>query len=68
MKSRFIETQLRKGGIDPNMLELKGIKKDYLAGENTVHALKGIDPVSYTHLDVYKRQFLFLVNAIGTTS
>ena len=25
------------------MLELIGIKKDYLAGENTVHALKGID-------------------------
>jgi len=25
------------------MLELKGIKKDYSAGENTVHALKGID-------------------------
>lgn len=25
------------------MLELKGIKKDYLAGENTVHALKGVD-------------------------
>ena len=25
------------------MLELKGITKDYLAGENTVHALKGID-------------------------
>ncbi|MCD8120498.1 MAG: ABC transporter ATP-binding protein/permease [Lachnospiraceae bacterium] len=29
-----------KGGY---MLELKSIKKDYLAGENTVHALKGID-------------------------
>ncbi len=25
------------------MLELKSIKKDYLVGENTVHALKGID-------------------------
>jgi putative ABC transport system permease protein len=25
------------------MLELKGIKKDYPAGENTVHALKGVD-------------------------
>lgn len=25
------------------MLELKDIKKDYLTGENTVHALKGID-------------------------
>ena len=25
------------------MLKLKGIKKDYLAGESTVHALKGID-------------------------
>ncbi|MCD7956369.1 MAG: ABC transporter ATP-binding protein/permease [Lachnospiraceae bacterium] len=25
------------------MLELKSIKKDYLSGENTVHALKGID-------------------------
>ena len=25
------------------MLELKNIKKDYLAGENTVHALKGIN-------------------------
>ena len=24
------------------MLELKGIKKDYLAGENTGNALKGI--------------------------
>ena len=25
------------------MLELKGIKKDYPAGDGTVHALKGID-------------------------
>ena len=25
------------------MLELKGIKKNYLTGENTVYALKGID-------------------------
>ena len=25
------------------MLELKGITKDYLAGENTVHALQGVD-------------------------
>lgn len=25
------------------MLELKGIKKDYIVGDNTVHALKGID-------------------------
>ena len=31
----------RKG--DGYMLELKGIVKDYLAGENTVHALKGVD-------------------------
>ena len=30
------------------MLELKGIKKDYPAGENTVHALKGID-LSFRH-------------------
>ncbi len=28
---------------DPNLLELKGIKKDYPAGDGTVHALKGID-------------------------
>ena len=26
-----------------NMLELKGIKKDYPAGSGVVHALKGID-------------------------
>lgn len=25
------------------MLQLKNIKKDYLAGDGTVHALKGID-------------------------
>ena len=33
-------------------LELKNIKKSF----GDAHILKGIDPVSYTHLDVYKRQ------------
>lgn len=31
-----------KQEVDNGMLELKNIKKDYLAGENTVHALKGV--------------------------
>lgn len=34
------------------MLELKGIKKDYAAGENTVHALKGID-LKFRNHDLY---------------
>ena len=46
-KSLFILSQFtalvnrRKGLAD--MLKLKGIKKDYITGDTTVHALKGID-------------------------
>ena len=35
------------------VLEVKELTKIYGSGENQVIAL---DPVSYTHLDVYKRQ------------
>ena len=41
------------------MLELKGIKKDYLAGENTVHALKGID------LKFRKSEFVAILGPSG---
>ncbi len=41
------------------MLELKGIKKDYLAGENTVHALKGVD------LKFRKSEFVSILGPSG---
>ncbi len=41
------------------MLELKGIRKDYLAGENTVHALKGID------LKFRKSEFVSILGPSG---
>ena len=41
------------------MLELRGIKKDYLAGENTVHALKGID------LKFRKSEFVSILGQSG---
>ena len=41
------------------MLELKGIKKDYLAGENTVNALKGID------LKFRKSEFVSILGPSG---
>ena len=41
------------------MLELIGIKKDYLAGENTVHALKGID------LKFRKSEFVSILGPSG---
>lgn len=41
------------------MLELKGITKDYLAGENTVHALKGID------LKFRKNEFVSILGPSG---
>ena len=41
------------------MLELIGIKKDYLAGENTVHALKGID------LQFRKSEFVSILGPSG---
>ncbi|MGN0630381.1 MAG: ABC transporter ATP-binding protein, partial [Ruminococcus sp.] len=41
------------------MLELKGITKDYLAGENTVHALKGID------LKFRKSEFVSILGPSG---
>ncbi len=41
------------------MLELKGIKKDYAAGENTVHALKGID------LQFRKSEFVAILGPSG---
>ena len=36
------------------MIELQNIVKDFSAKGGDVHAVK--DAVSYTHLDVYKRQ------------
>ena len=38
------------------ILETKDLRKIYGSGENEVHALDGVSTVSYTHLDVYKRQ------------
>ena len=31
-------------------ISIKGLKKDYNVGAGEVHALRGIDTVSYTHL------------------
>ncbi|MCD7715350.1 MAG: ATP-binding cassette domain-containing protein [Lachnospiraceae bacterium] len=42
-KQNSYEAQNEHEKEGKRMLELKAIKKDYLAGENTVHALKGID-------------------------
>ena len=43
--------------IVPPVIETRGLRKVYAEGsEAEVVALKGVDPVSYTHLDVYKRQ------------
>ena len=42
------------------MLELKNIHKTFNPGTiNEKVALNGLNPVSYTHLDVYKRQFIY---------
>ena len=41
------------------MLELKGIKKDYPAGDGTVHALKGID------LTFRKSEFVAILGPSG---
>ena len=38
------------------LVEIQDISKIYNPGENEVRALDHISPVSYTHLDVYKRQ------------
>ena len=35
------------------MIEFKDVTKEYTKG---IAALNGVNPVSYTHLDVYKRQ------------
>ena len=41
------------------MLELKNIKKDYLAGDNTVHALKGVS------LKFRKSEFVSILGQSG---
>ena len=46
------------------VLELVDVHKTYAQGQLEVHALRGVRPVSYTHLDVYKRQAI----AIPTTT
>ena len=41
------------------MLKLKGIKKDYVAGDSVVHALKGID------LEFRKSEFVAILGHSG---
>ena len=41
-----------------NILKAVNLRKIYGQGETEVRALDGINPVSYTHLDVYKRQVI----------
>ena len=39
------------------LIQLSQVRKTYNPGlPNEAEVLHGIDPVSYTHLDVYKRQ------------
>ena len=38
------------------IIEVKNLRKEYPVLDETVVALERINPVSYTHLDVYKRQ------------
>ena len=38
------------------LIELSGIDRIFYLGDSEVHALRKLEPVSYTHLDVYKRQ------------
>ena len=44
------------------MLKLKGITKDYAVGEETVHALKGID------LEFRKSEFVAVLGHSGCSS
>jgi len=48
-----------KKGKNKRMLELKGIKKDYPAGNGVVHALKGID------LKFRKSEFVSILGQSG---
>ena len=38
------------------VVEVRDVYKLYRVGDEIVRALDGLDSVSYTHLDVYKRQ------------
>ena len=44
------------GGVNGRMLETKVVDIDLLTPEGTVAAFQSLVAVSYTHLDVYKRQ------------
>ena len=56
--------ELTEGSVNPHdILKIKGVRavQDYLIQEvQRVYRLQGVETVSYTHLDVYKRQTLFL--------
>ena len=50
------------------LIEMRGIVKTYNVGkENELEILHGIDltAVSYTHLDVYKRQVLVMLQILA---
>ena len=48
-----------------SFVSLEDVKKIYQMGEVQIMAAAGIDSVSYTHLDVYKRQQFYKQMMVG---
>ena len=49
------------------LVEVKGLKKYFQVPRGMLHAVDDVTSVSYTHLDVYKRQIMNLTRRLSTT-
>ena len=60
MVMRYLKANIKyKNMLSESLMFNKGTKRgNGLSATLFIAALKDIDPVSYTHLDVYKRQFV----------
>ena len=56
---KCLRNKYKRNDVLEMFSEYSGLPKDFIKGAFEEFGIKALRPVSYTHLDVYKRQMVF---------